>query len=108
MADTRLRSGIRHAAERAIVAAVLAGGAAVLARAGGAPWPVAVPLAAGAAAFAAWRTVAGACAGFLLLLLAAAAALAAGTHALDGLRPVLPALAGLELLGPATIVAVAS
>jgi hypothetical protein len=107
MTDGRTRSGTRHAAVRAIVAAVLAGGAAVLARQGGAPWTVAVPLAAGAAAFAAWRTVTGACGGFLLLLLAALAALAAGTHDPGRLGPVLPALAGLELLGPATVVAVA-
>jgi hypothetical protein len=92
---------------RAIVAAVLAVGAAALARQGGAPWSVAVTLAAGAAAFAAWRTVAGACAGFLLMLLASLAALGGGSHDLDRLGPVLPALAGLELLGPATVVAVA-
>jgi len=106
MTDARSRAGTRHAVERAVVAAVLAGGAAVLSREGGAPWPVALPLAAGAAAFAAWRTVAGACGGFLLLLLAAGAALGAGRRDFGGLAPVLPALAGLELLGPATVAAV--
>jgi hypothetical protein len=107
MTDARSRSETRHAAVRAIVAAVLAGGAAVLARQGGAPWSAVVPLAAGAAAFAGWRTVAGACGAFLLMLLAALAALGAGRHDLGQLGPVLPALAGLELLGPATVVAVA-
>jgi hypothetical protein len=107
MTDARSRSEARHAAVRAIVAAILAGGAAVLTRQGGAPWSVAIPLAAGAAAFAAWRTVAGACGGFLLMLLAALAALGSGSHDVGRLGPVLPALAGLELLGPATVVAVA-
>lgn len=107
MTDAGSRSGTRHAAVRTIVAAVLAGGAAALARQGGAPWSVAVPLAAGAAAFAAWRTVTGACAGFLLLLLAALAARGGAGHDLGRLGPVLPALAGLELLGPVTVVAVA-
>ena len=107
MADARARPEARHAAVRAIVAAILAGGAAALMRRGGAPWSVAILLAAGAAAFAAWRTVAGACGGFLLMLLAALGALGAGSHELQPLGPVLPALAGLELLGPATVVAVA-
>ncbi len=107
MTDARSPSETRHAAERAIVAAVLAGGATALARQGGAPWSVALPLAAGAAAFAAWRTVAGACGGFGLMLLASVVALGTGSHDLGRLGPVLPALAGLELLGPATVVAVA-
>lgn len=107
MTDAARRPSTRHAIERAAVAAALAVGAAVLAREGGASWPVAVPLAAAAAAFAACRTVAGVCGGFLLLLLAAFAALGAGRHSLGGLGAVLPALAILELLGPATVLAVA-
>lgn len=91
----------RRAAVRAAVAAALAGGAAALARGGGAPWSAALALAAGAAAFAAWRTVAGACAGFLAMLAAALAGL--GSGGLGRLGAVVPALAGLELLGLASV-----
>jgi len=107
MTDAGSRLATRHAIERAVVAATLAVGAAVLAREGGAPWSVAVPLAASAAAFAAWRSVAGVCSGFLLMLLAALAALGAGSHPLGRLAPALPILAALELLGPAAVLAVA-
>ncbi len=102
MTGARWRPEVRHAAARGLVAAALAAGAAVLARAGGAPWATALALAAGAAAFAAWRTVRGVGAGFVLMLAAAAAALG-GRHHLAGLAAPLPVLAGLEAFGPTTV-----
>jgi hypothetical protein len=92
---------------RLAVATALAVLAALVAREGGAPWSAALLLAAGAASFVAWRTKPGARAGFALMLGAALAGAGPGPHGFAGLRPVIPALASLEALGPATIAAVA-
>lgn len=98
--------GYRTAA-RIAVAAALAAGAGALAHAGGAPWGAALPFAAGAATFAAWRSVPGACTAFAFMFAAALVALESGPLDLGRLRPLLPALVALEVLGPLTIAAVA-
>jgi hypothetical protein len=98
----RWRPELRHAVVRVFVAATLAAGAAGLARAGGAPLATALALAAGAAAFAAWQTVWGVCAGFLLMLAAATAAMG-GRSDPAGLGVALPALAGVEAYGLTTV-----
>jgi len=107
MTDQARDPGRFRIALRLTVAALLAAAAAALARAGGAPWSAAAPFAAGAATFTAWRTVPGACVAFALTLAAALAALGSAPREIGALGGLLPALAGLEVLGSCTIVEVA-
>ena len=98
------------ATTRAIVARVagavlLATGALIALRQGGAAWLVAAPCTAAALCFALWRTVAGAASGFGLLLVAAFMAWSPRDAA--SLQPLLIPLVLLECFGLATVAAVA-